>query len=116
MLDRDDDYESVRDIPIPESSTDLERGEYLACREAFAQLKAELFQFGESENPDLNPCLQFPKDPNKKRKQQALDRFQLRQEALKRHFEREPEKIAEENEDAEEFCLNEGFAVIINLM
>jgi hypothetical protein len=100
MLDRDQIYESVRDIPIPENLTDVERGEYLACREAFAQLEAEWFQLGESENPDQNACLQFLKDANEKRKQQALDRFQLRKEVLEKHLEHETENIPDEGEDA----------------
>jgi hypothetical protein len=100
MGDPDQVYESVRDIPIPDNLTELERGEYLACQEALGALEAEWRQLSAGDNVDLKACLDVLEEDKENRRQQAKERLRLRLEILEKQVEREQSRIADETEKA----------------
>jgi hypothetical protein len=93
-------FRSIAEVPIPPDLSDLDRIEYLTCRDALAQLEWEWLGIETGENPDLRACLAIIDEAKANRNQLADERLALRIETINAQVAQELQRIAVESEEA----------------
>ena len=96
----DREFESVRDIPIPDDVRGVKRDELVAFQEALGELESEWLALKRNENADQKMCMEILQEKTNQRRQMAEERLKLRLEVIERQVEKETERIQAENEEA----------------
>lgn len=91
---------SIRDIPIPDNLSTVEKAEYTAYQEAMGELEDEWEALQKGENINQKECIALLEQIKEKRRQQADERMKLRLEVIDKQVEREKERINQEHEEA----------------
>jgi hypothetical protein len=95
-------FRSVREVPIPEGLTEVQRCEYLACRDAIVQLESEWISVDDGTNPDFLASLALINEEKAQCDVRADERLRLQLEAVEVEAERERNRIAREKSNAAE--------------
>jgi len=92
-------YQSVRDIPIPDNLSHIERAEYTAYLNTLADLEDEWNKLQNGENEDQLTCISMIEEMKNRRIDQSNERLKLKLEIIEKQYEREREKILADKEE-----------------
>ena len=92
-------FENIKDIPIPNDLSSIEKIEFQAFQSSLIDLEEEWIKLKNNENTDQLTCLNLIKEIKEKRIEQANERKLLRIEIIEKQYQKEKERIEQEKEE-----------------
>ena len=89
----------ISEIPLPENLTDIQTAEYKAFVEAISNLEDQWIDLETGNNPEQKLCIEQIKQIKEKRELQAKERLDLRLKIIEKQYQKECEKIENEQEE-----------------